>query len=178
MGTPAVRDKIRATKVGKPLHPNMIAAQREAARRPKSPEWKQALSERMKRIWESPEAHGLPPCHRWTDEEVALLGTDLDSVIAGRLGVARHIVENKRRRLGVSTQLGRSRRDRLGWANHKPAHLFRLSGTHRTHRLGQYIMLRTPPVPITRVTSTRVARTTGCPRSRSHTRIEGQAGLR
>jgi hypothetical protein len=101
MGSPEVRDKIRASKVGKPLHPNMIAAQREAARRPRSAEWKRAQSERMKEVWGRPEEHGLPPCHRWTDEEIALLGREHDSAVAERLGVPKYTVENKRRRLGI-----------------------------------------------------------------------------
>jgi hypothetical protein len=68
MGRAEVREKIRATKVGKPLHPNMVAAQREAVRRPKPEAWRRATSERMKAMWEKPEEHGLPPSHRWTDE--------------------------------------------------------------------------------------------------------------
>jgi hypothetical protein len=101
MGRAEVRAKIRESKVGKPLHPNMVAAQREAARRPKPEAWRRAMAERMKEVWEHPEEHGLPPSHRWTEEEVALLGTDHDAAIAVRLGVARHVVENKRRRLGI-----------------------------------------------------------------------------
>lgn len=101
MGRAEVREKIRESKVGRPLHPNMVAAQREAVRRPKPEAWRRAMAERMKEVWEHPEEHGLPPSHRWTDEEVALLGTDHDAAIAERLGVVRHVVENKRRRLGI-----------------------------------------------------------------------------
>jgi hypothetical protein len=95
------RAKIRKSKVGRPLHPNMVAAQREAVRRPKPEAWRRAMAQRMKEVWEHPEAHGLPPSHRWTAEQVALLGTDHDAAIAERLGVARHVIENKRRRLGI-----------------------------------------------------------------------------
>ena len=99
--TDDVREKLSASKRGKPLHPNAIAAQRVAVKKPKSEEWKRAASERMKKVWEHPEQHGLPPCHHWTDEEIALLGTDEDPVIARRLGVSPSVVENKRRGLGI-----------------------------------------------------------------------------
>ena len=107
MGRPEVRAKIRRLKQGKPLHPNMIAAQRLAVRRPKSEDWKRGASKRMRTLWEHPEKHGLPACHHWTDEEIALLGTDHDSAIAERLGVAPYIVEGKRRRLGIPGVLDR-----------------------------------------------------------------------
>src|SRR5271165_4778074 len=71
--TDEVREKLGASKRGKPLHPNAIAAQRVAVKKPKSEEWKRAASERMKKVWEHPEQHGLPPCHHWTDDEIALL---------------------------------------------------------------------------------------------------------
>ena len=106
-GTPEVRDKIRARKIGRPLHPNVVAAQRKAVRRPKSAEWKRALSGRMRELWKNPDAHGLPPSHRWTDEEIALLGTDTDPAIAERLGIAPHVVEGKRRRLGIAGVVNR-----------------------------------------------------------------------
>src|ERR1017187_8264482 len=69
--TPEFRAKIRALKVGRPLHPNAIAAQRKAVSRPRSEEHKKAVSRRMREVWQHPEEHGLPPCHRWTDEEIA-----------------------------------------------------------------------------------------------------------
>ena len=101
MGRADVRARLSEAKVGKPLHPHMISAQRGAVGNPKTEEWKQAASERMRKVWEHPEQHGLPARHRWTDEEIALLGTDHDPVIAERLGVAPHVVEQKRRRLGI-----------------------------------------------------------------------------
>ena len=114
MGKPLVREKIRATKVGKPLHPNMIIAQREAVRKPRSESWKRKMSSRMKEVWEDPEAHGLPSSHRWTDEEIALLGTEYDSLIARRLGISTHVVEDKRRRLGIPPR-------RLRWTSEEVA---------------------------------------------------------
>lgn len=101
MGRPEVRAKIRESKVGKPLHPNMIAAQREAVRKPKSKQWKKQASLRMMQVWEHPEEHGLPACHHWTEEQIVLLGTDTDTAIAKRLGLPQYTVENKRRRLGI-----------------------------------------------------------------------------
>lgn len=95
------------TKAGKPLHPKIVAAQREALRKPTPEAWRRAMSRRMTEVWEHPEEHGLPPCHRWTAEEVALLGTDHDSAIAERLGVPKHVVEGKRRRLGIAGILER-----------------------------------------------------------------------
>src|SRR5438874_641700 len=52
-------------------------------------------------MWEQPKEHGLPPRHEWTEDEVALLGTDTDSAIAKLLGVGRHLVFEQRRRLGI-----------------------------------------------------------------------------
>jgi hypothetical protein len=53
-----------------------------AVGRPKSEAWKRAMSERMKQVEEHPEEHGLPACHRRTEDEIALLGTDHDTKIA------------------------------------------------------------------------------------------------
>ena len=63
-------------------YPNTIAACREPGRRPKSEEWTRGLSERSKKMWENPEAHGLPARPKWTEEELALVGTDKDKVVA------------------------------------------------------------------------------------------------
>ncbi|WP_165227539.1 hypothetical protein [Aquisphaera insulae] len=84
-----------------------VSPRPSAVRRPRSAEFKKAISERAKRMWEHPEQHGLPPCHRWTDEEIALLGTAPDPIIAKRLGIPRHNVESKRRRLGIPGILNR-----------------------------------------------------------------------
>lgn len=101
MDQPEVRAKIRASKVGKPLHPNLVAAQREAVKKPKSKAWKKKASARMSAIWAHPEEHGLSACHHWTEEQIALLGTDTDGAIAERLGIPPFKVENKRRQLGI-----------------------------------------------------------------------------
>ncbi len=46
-----VRVKIRESRVGKPLHHNMIAAQREVVRRLKSDDWKRGMSRMMQEVW-------------------------------------------------------------------------------------------------------------------------------
>ncbi len=107
MGREDVRARLSAAKAGRPLHSNMVASQREAVRKPKPEAWRRALSKRMKAVWEQPEQHRLPAAHRWTDEEVALLGTDTDGAIAQRRGVPPHVVEGKRRRLNIPGVLDR-----------------------------------------------------------------------
>jgi hypothetical protein len=79
----------------------MREAQRIAARRPKSEEWKRARAEAMREHWQHPEEHGRPLRHTWTDEEVALLGTASDRAVAKRLGIGVHLVETQRKRLGI-----------------------------------------------------------------------------
>jgi hypothetical protein len=50
---PESRAKMSAAHAHRPPCPQFRAAAREAAKRPKSEEWKKALSERMKREWTS-----------------------------------------------------------------------------------------------------------------------------
>ncbi|MGP0064553.1 MAG: hypothetical protein ACLQGP_13270 [Isosphaeraceae bacterium] len=101
MGSAEVRAKLSAMRAGRPQHPNLRAAAREVARRPKSEAWKRGQSERSRKMWENPEKYGLPPRHEWTEQENALLGTDSDSAIAKILGLSRHVVFDQRRRLGI-----------------------------------------------------------------------------
>jgi hypothetical protein len=101
MHSPDVRAKLSVLKKGRRQHPNTTAAFREIARRPKSEEWKRGMSERARKMWENPEAHGFPARRNWTDDEIALLGTDTDRAIANRLGIPVRSVESKRRRLGI-----------------------------------------------------------------------------
>jgi hypothetical protein len=102
MHSPEFGAKISAAKKGRPLHPNTIEACRELGRRPKSEEWKRGQSERSKKMWENPEAVGLPSRRKWTEEELALLGTDSDKLVAKALGLPVNIVKNKRESLGIS----------------------------------------------------------------------------
>jgi len=103
MHSTEVRAKLRALRLGRPLHPKTAAALREAAQRPKSEEWKRGQSERSRKIWEKPEDYGLPSQHHWTDEEVALLGILSDSAVAAAMGLPVHVIVHKRRSLGIPT---------------------------------------------------------------------------
>ena len=87
MHSEEVRAKLSSLRKGRRQHPNTIAAFRKQAQRPKSEEWKRGQSERSRKMWENPEAYGLPPRRHWTDEEIALLGTDTDRAIAKALGL-------------------------------------------------------------------------------------------
>jgi len=102
MHSTRVREKLSAIRKGRRQHPNTLAALLEAAKRPKSEDWKRKTSERSRKMWEHPERYGLPVPHKWTDEENELLGTASDRIIANRLGLSRHAVAEQRRRLGIS----------------------------------------------------------------------------
>ena len=127
---PAARAKRSAARKGKPPHPHMTAAQREWARRPKSAEFKQKVSEFMRELWKHPEEHGLPARHNWTDDEIALLGTQSDAAIARRLGVTEAVVYNQRRRLGVARPVER-------WSNDQMRLLGTATDAEIAHRLGK-----------------------------------------
>jgi hypothetical protein len=92
--SPAVPAEFRASAAGRRLYRKMIAAQRLAVRRARA-------AERMLKLWEHPEQHGLPPCHHWTEEEIALLGKESDGEVARRLGIPKPNVTYKRRSLGI-----------------------------------------------------------------------------
>ncbi len=99
--SPEYRALRREMMTGRPAHPKAAAGLLEAARRPKSEQWKRALSQRSLEIWQHPEKHGLPACHRWTPHEIALIGTDTDAAIAKALDVPRRAVIFKRYQLGI-----------------------------------------------------------------------------
>ena len=113
MHSPEVRAKLSAAKKGRPQHPNTIAACRELGRRPKSEEWKRAMSERSKKMWENPEAHGLPSRRKWTEEELALIGTDSDKAVAKALGLPVNVVQYKRETLGISLLAQRWKKEEI-----------------------------------------------------------------
>jgi hypothetical protein len=102
MQRPDVRAKLSASRKERRPHPNTIEACRRLGKRPKSDAWKRALSERSKRMWEHPEAHGLPPRRQWLDDELALLGTNSDQEVAKALGLRVSVVKRKRLMLGIS----------------------------------------------------------------------------
>ena len=101
MHKPEVRAKLSAVKKGRASHPNTIAACRELGRRPKSEEWKRGQSERSRKMWENPEAYGLPSRRRWMDDELALIGTDSDRAVANALGLPVKLVKQKRESLRI-----------------------------------------------------------------------------
>src|SRR5207253_1751918 len=84
---PEFREKTRAARVGRPLHPNSAAALREAARRPKTEAWKRGQSARSRKMWENAEKYGLRAQHAWSDEDIALLGTKSDKSVGETLGL-------------------------------------------------------------------------------------------
>jgi hypothetical protein len=102
MHSPEVRAKLSAAKKGRPQHPNTIEACRRLGMRPKSEAWKRGLSERSKKMWENPQAHGLPSRRKWTEEELAIIGTDGDNAVANALGLPVNVVKHKRESLGIS----------------------------------------------------------------------------
>jgi hypothetical protein len=102
MHSAEVRARLSAARKGRTQHPNTIAACRELGRRPKLEAWKRGMSERSKRMWENPEAVGLPARRKWTEEELALIGTDSDKAVAQALGMPLNVVKQKRDKLGIS----------------------------------------------------------------------------
>ena len=101
MHSPEVRAKLSAAKKGRPQHPSSLAALGEIRRRPKSEAWKRGMSERSKKMWQTPEAHGLPARRKWKEEELALVGTGSDRAVAKALGLPINLVTQKRRCLGI-----------------------------------------------------------------------------
>ena len=101
MHSTRVRAKLSALRKGRKIHPNTRAALLEAAKRPKSQEWKRKQAERSRIMWANRDAYGLPPKHQWTGEENALLGKIPDQEIAERLGLTRNAVAEQRLRLGI-----------------------------------------------------------------------------
>jgi len=130
MHSTEVRAKLSAAKAGRPVHPNTIAALLEAAQRPKSDDWKRGQSERSRKMWQNPEAYGLPSHRKWSDEQIALLGTDSDRAIAQVLGLTTNVVKYQRERLGISRI---SRR----WSDEALALLGRVPDSELARKLGK-----------------------------------------
>ena len=102
---PEVREKIRASRVGRPLHPNTAAALREAVSRPKTEAWKRGQSARSRKMWENAEQYGLRAQHAWPDEDIALLGKKSDRAVGGILGLPEYVVVHKRKSLGIEASV-------------------------------------------------------------------------
>ncbi len=105
LGCEEVRAKMRASSIGRKLHPKTAAALREAAKRPKSEEWKRGQSARSRKMWENAEEYGLPAQHSWSDEDIAMLGTKSDKEVGKVLGLPQHVVVHKRRSLGIEASV-------------------------------------------------------------------------
>ncbi len=101
MGSEEVRANLRASCIGRRLHPNTAAKLLEAAKRPKSEEWKKGRAARSRAMWANPEKYGLPAQHFWTDDEFALLGEKSDKEVGKLLGLPAHVVAYKRQSLGI-----------------------------------------------------------------------------
>jgi hypothetical protein len=130
MHSEKVRAKLSALRKGRKQHPNTIAACRELGKRPKSDEWKRGMSERSRKMWANAEAYGLPSQRKWTEEEIALLGTDTDRTIARILGLPINVITNKRARLGI-TCLGQR------WKDHEIALLGTAPDSQLVRKLGK-----------------------------------------
>jgi hypothetical protein len=101
MGREDVRAAISARQKGRRPHPNTIEACRRLGQLPKSEAFKRALSERSKKMWQNPEAHGLPARRQWTEHELAMIGTDSDRAVADALGLPINVVRAKRQSMGI-----------------------------------------------------------------------------
>jgi hypothetical protein len=99
--TPEAIEKLKAVKAGKPAHPVVRAALLRVAKAPRSDAWRQALSRRRKQQAAEGTMPGLTNIRRFTDEEIALLGTDTDRAVATKLGRDMKTVQWKRGVLGI-----------------------------------------------------------------------------
>jgi hypothetical protein len=100
-GTPQARAKMRRAWEDRDVAPQFRAAGREAASRPKSEGWKEQASERMRQQWASGQRQGHARGRPWTDQELVLLGTEPDEVVARRVGRSVGAVQRKRVYLGI-----------------------------------------------------------------------------
>lgn len=100
---PEALERMAGAKRGVPAHPKTKAALIEAAKQPKSEDWKRQARERMA---------GKRPVNTvrpdWKPEEDALLATDFDRAVAGRIGRTIAAVRQRRQGLGISAFKPRS----------------------------------------------------------------------
>lgn len=99
--TPEALAKLRAAKTGVPAPPRVRAALLRVAQAPRSEAWRQALSRNRKQQAADGTLRGLTNIRRFTAEEIALLGTDTDSVVAAKLGRGQKTIQWKRTSLGI-----------------------------------------------------------------------------
>lgn len=95
--------KMAASKTGKPAHPRAAEIIREVGSRPKTEAWRAEASRRNLATWEARRAdpEAVARYRLWTPEEDALLGTDLDKIVAAKLNRPPNSVTQRRRKLGV-----------------------------------------------------------------------------
>jgi hypothetical protein len=105
---PKALAKLRASKRGKPAHPNTRAALLRTAQAPRVEKWRRALSRRRKKQFREGTLKGLPNLRFFTPEEIALLGTDTDRAVASALGRDVQTISWKRRKLRIPA-VGRKR---------------------------------------------------------------------
>ena len=92
--------KLKASKTGKPAHPNSLEALDRGRRQKRS----KAVYAQMGKVLSQKWANGeIVHPNAWSDEELGLLGTDTDSAIAEKLGRSIVGVAHKRRRLGIKS---------------------------------------------------------------------------
>lgn len=96
--TPEALAKMAATLTGRPAHPKTREALMRGARKPMSASAKAALAERNRRAWAK---GGIGRLRAWTPKEDAILGTDLDKVVAERLGRPASVATWRRKKLGI-----------------------------------------------------------------------------
>ena len=99
--TPEAIGRLKAAKAGVPQPPQVRAALLRVAKAPRSEAWRRSLSRRRKQQAADGTMPGLTHIRRFTDEEIALLGTDTDSAVARRLGRDQKTVQWKRRSLAI-----------------------------------------------------------------------------
>lgn len=96
--TPEALAKMAAALAGRPAHPNTREGLLRGARKPMPESARAELAERNRRQWAE---GGMGPIRAWTPEEDALLGTDLDKLIADRIGRSASSVTWRRKKLGI-----------------------------------------------------------------------------
>lgn len=90
--------KMKASKKGKPVHPNCLKALDKGRRQRRSDEVYTHTAKLISQKW----ANGEIVHHNaWTDEELAMLGTDTDKAVAMKIGRSVVGVALKRRKLGI-----------------------------------------------------------------------------
>ena len=98
MHTPKVQEKAAKAKQGQAIHPNSLKALAKARIKSKGKAWKAKMADSMRQQWaEGKRRHP----QAWTDEELSLLGTDTDKVVAEKIERSVAAVAVKRRQMKI-----------------------------------------------------------------------------